>query len=66
MEKQMEPFRMNQDVVVKNGRLKGRIIGIWYSAFGEPQYNVRYFDSTGRPGDFWFVADELGDPSDNE
>lgn len=55
----MDQFQLNDIVVIKNGGLEGRVISIWNTIGGQPQYQVRFADKDGRPSEFWFFADDL-------
>ncbi|MFA5262041.1 MAG: hypothetical protein WC450_12530 [Candidatus Omnitrophota bacterium] len=55
----MEPFVLNQDVVIAATGVKGKVIATWHSVKGATQYQVLFFDTTQRPCEWWFVAEEL-------
>jgi len=57
----MEEFGLNQKVVIRATGVEGTVIGVWHSAFGQPQYNIRYYDTTNRLADSWLTASEIKD-----
>ena len=56
MEKQI---KLRDQVIIKVTQIKGSVIGIWFSAFGDEQYNIRYYDTTGKQNDDWFVISDF-------
>ena len=58
----MEPkFSLNQVVKMHTGTtdVTATVIGIWFSAFAEPQFLVRYFDTTNRICEAWMNGGAL-------
>jgi hypothetical protein len=54
-------FELGQLVIVKAmaHAPAGKVIGIWEQLFGKRQYHVRCVDSTGRPFENWWFAEDL-------
>jgi len=55
----MHELDINDAVVIKATGVKGKIRGVWKSVTGKIQYDVRFFDTTQRPCDTWFLDEEL-------
>jgi len=58
-QKMDEKFTLGQKVKIVATGMEGTVVGVWNALASSTQYNVRYYDSTGRPGDFWFYASDL-------
>jgi len=58
----MNPFELGKYVIIRRTQSHGQVIGIWDSLFGEPQYLVRYDDTTKRLAEHWLTAGELEIP----
>ena len=52
-------MELGQNVRIKGNGLTGTVIGIWYSLYGQTQYNVRYYDTTKCKQDDWFTEGGL-------
>ena len=55
----MNTFSLKQKVIITETGITGTVIGIWHGLNDQVEYRVRFFDSTGRPCDFWFRPDEI-------
>jgi len=52
-------FQLKQKAIIKVTGMKGIVIGIWFRAYGEPQYQLRYYDQNDMQANSWFAAEEL-------
>jgi len=52
-------FTLRDGVIILMSGVPGKIVGLWFSISGEPQYNVRYADQNDLIAEHWFIGDDL-------
>jgi len=55
----MDEAKLGSRVVIKAISIEGIVIGIWYSLYGQPRYNIRYYDKSAQQVNCWLSKEEI-------